>query len=182
MGPNFDKIARSPTPPETDDDGEEWPVHGIVDGTNTTWMREIEDDSGFVASWKEAMRTQRLRKAAESQSIDLTLLASTPMHDRLTFESAQAVEEKMAERSRRGPPGKTYQGWMAEVERRAAHHERRGEGRSVSRKRSRLHREESCAESSRSTVSSARWVPATPDVGGETSTISDGDMDAHNDI
>jgi len=24
------KIARSPTPPETDDDGEEWPVHGIV--------------------------------------------------------------------------------------------------------------------------------------------------------
>lgn len=30
MGSNFDKIARSPTPPETDDDGEEWPVHGIV--------------------------------------------------------------------------------------------------------------------------------------------------------
>jgi hypothetical protein len=28
-----DKIARSPTPPDTDDeaeDGEEWPVHGIV--------------------------------------------------------------------------------------------------------------------------------------------------------
>ena len=25
-----DKIARSPTPPESDDDGEEWPVHGIV--------------------------------------------------------------------------------------------------------------------------------------------------------
>ena len=26
----LDRIARSPTPPETDDDGEEWPVHGIV--------------------------------------------------------------------------------------------------------------------------------------------------------
>jgi len=27
-----DKIARSPTPPDTDDEGEdiEWPVHGIV--------------------------------------------------------------------------------------------------------------------------------------------------------
>lgn len=24
------RIVRSPTPPETDDDGEEWPVHGIV--------------------------------------------------------------------------------------------------------------------------------------------------------
>ena len=24
------KISRSPTPPEPDDDGEEWPVHGIV--------------------------------------------------------------------------------------------------------------------------------------------------------
>jgi hypothetical protein len=23
-------IARSPSPPEPDDDGEEWPVHGIV--------------------------------------------------------------------------------------------------------------------------------------------------------
>src|SRR6266850_2082469 len=33
MGSKSDKIARSPTPPETDDeadDGEEWPVHGIV--------------------------------------------------------------------------------------------------------------------------------------------------------
>jgi hypothetical protein len=24
------QISRSPTPPEPDDDGEEWPVHGIV--------------------------------------------------------------------------------------------------------------------------------------------------------
>ena len=30
MGSGPNKIARSPTPPETDDDGEEWPVHGIV--------------------------------------------------------------------------------------------------------------------------------------------------------
>ena len=30
MGSGSNKIARSPTPPETDDDGEEWPVHGIV--------------------------------------------------------------------------------------------------------------------------------------------------------
>lgn len=103
-------------------------------------MREIEGDPVFVSSWKEAMQAQRRRKAAESQSIDLTLLASTPMHDRLTFEGAQAVEEKMAERLRRGPPGKAYQGWMVEVERQVAHHERRGEGRTVPRKRGRLPR------------------------------------------
>jgi hypothetical protein len=30
MSSGPDKTARSPTPPETDDDGEEWPVHGIV--------------------------------------------------------------------------------------------------------------------------------------------------------
>jgi hypothetical protein len=30
MGSGPNRIARSPTPPETDDDGEEWPVHGIV--------------------------------------------------------------------------------------------------------------------------------------------------------
>ena len=83
------------------------------------------------------MKYQRLQKAAESQSIDLTLLASTPMHDRLTFERAQAVEEKMAERSRRngGCAGKSYQGWMAEVDRQVAHHERttsRGEKQSQS--------------------------------------------------
>jgi hypothetical protein len=76
------------------------------------------------------MKHQRLRKAAESQSIDLTQLASTPMHDRLTFERAQAVEEKAAERARRNGgvacPGKKtyYQGWMAEVDRQVAHHER----------------------------------------------------------
>jgi hypothetical protein len=90
-------------------------------------MREIEDDPVLVPSWNEAMREQRIRKAAESQSIDLVSLASTPMHDRLTFESAQAVEEKMAERLRKGPPGKVYQDWMAEIERKVAHHERRGE-------------------------------------------------------
>jgi hypothetical protein len=30
MGSGPDKTARSPTPPEADDDGEEWPVQGIV--------------------------------------------------------------------------------------------------------------------------------------------------------
>jgi hypothetical protein len=89
-------------------------------------MRTI-DDPALVDSWNDAMKEQRVKKAVESQSIDLTLLASTPMHDRLTFERAQAVEEKMAERVRRngGVPGKSYQGWMAEVERQAAHHEQR---------------------------------------------------------
>lgn len=185
-------IARSPTPPETDDeadDGEEWPVHGIVgedvdvfgvsrydrryrkqstshfsslfsvmrqapttllsefitdlkkkqkkqkqirwknwsrpDGTNTTWMRTI-DDPALVDSWNDEMKYQRQQKANESQSVDLTLLPSTPMHDRLTFERAQAVEEKMAERLRRngGVPGKSYQGWTTEVERQVARHER----------------------------------------------------------
>ena len=75
------------------------------------------------------MKEQRVQKAAETQSVDLTLLASTPMHDRLTFERAQAVEEKAGERLRRngGCAGKTYQGWMAEVDRQVAHHERGGE-------------------------------------------------------
>jgi hypothetical protein len=74
------------------------------------------------------MKDQRLEKAVESQSIDLISLASTPMHDRLTFESAQAVDEKMAERLRKGPPGKAYQGWTAEVDQKVAHHhERQGE-------------------------------------------------------
>ncbi|KAH9988305.1 hypothetical protein BJV77DRAFT_1070141 [Russula vinacea] len=107
------KISRSPTPPEPDDDGEEWPVHGIVgedvdvfgipsyelrwkdwaraDGTSTTWVREIDGDPAIVASWNEAMKSQRLKKAMESQSIDLISLASTPMHDRLTFESAPSA-------------------------------------------------------------------------------------------
>jgi hypothetical protein len=90
-------------------------------------MREIDDDPAWVTSWNEAMKNQRLQKAEESQSIDLTSLASTPMHDRLTFERAQAVEEKMDERLRKDPPGKTYQGWMAEIDRQTAHHEQRGE-------------------------------------------------------
>lgn len=83
----------------------------------------------LVDSWNDAMKHQRIQKAAEVQSVNLRLLASTPMHDRLTFERAQAVEEKMAERLRRngGCPGKTYQGWMAEVDRQVAHHERGGE-------------------------------------------------------
>lgn len=79
-------------------------------------MRDIDGDPAFVFSWNEAMKDQRLEKALESQSMDLMLLASMPMHDRLTYERAQAVEEKMAERLRNGPPGKVYQGWMAEVD------------------------------------------------------------------
>jgi len=75
------------------------------------------------------MKEQRAQKAAETQAVDLVLLASTPMHDRLTFERAQAIEEKAGERLRRngGCAGKTYQGWMAEVDRQVAHHERGGE-------------------------------------------------------
>ncbi len=90
-------------------------------------MRDFEGDPAFVVSWNEAMKYQRLEKARESQSIDITQLATTPMHDRLTFERAQAVEEKMAERRRKGAPGKVYQGWMAEIDRQVAHHQRRGE-------------------------------------------------------
>ena len=84
------------------------------------------------------MKAQRIQKAVESRSIDLTLLAATPMHDRHTFERAQAVEEKAAERLRRsgGCAGKTYQGWMAEVDRQVAHHERRGEKASQSQSQS----------------------------------------------
>jgi hypothetical protein len=89
-------------------------------------MRTI-DDPALVESWDEAMKNQRLNMAVESQSVDVTQLASTPMHDRLTFERAQAVEEKMAERLRRngGVPGKSYQGWMAEVKKQVANHEQR---------------------------------------------------------
>jgi hypothetical protein len=93
-----------------------WQNWSRPDGTNTTWMRDIDGDPAFVVSWNEAMKNQRLEKALESQSIDLLQLASMPMHDRLTFERAQAVEEKMAERLRTGPPGKVYQGWMAEID------------------------------------------------------------------
>jgi hypothetical protein len=81
-------------------------------------MRDIEGDPAFVVSWNEAMKHQRLDKAVESQSMDLMALASSPMHDRLTFERAQGREEKMAERLRKGAPGKVYQGWMAEIDRR----------------------------------------------------------------
>lgn len=95
-------------------------------------MREIDGDPAFVTTWNDAMAYQRVKKAAESQSIDLLSLASTPMHDRLTFERAQAVEEKMAERLRKGPAGKVYQGWMAEIDRKIAHHEERGERKASS--------------------------------------------------
>jgi histone-lysine N-methyltransferase SUV39H len=208
-GPN--KISRSPTPPEPDDDGEEWPVHGIVgedvdvfgissyeirwqnwtrpDGTNTTWMRDIEGDPAIIASWNEAMKNQRLEKAMETQSIDLMSLASTPMHDRLTFERAQAVEEKMGERLRKGvnAPDKVYHGWMAEIDRKVAHHERRGErnppsskNSSKKRKRPSLNRvrEASHAESSRSAASRKRRIPVAQDNDGETSTASDSDIDS----
>jgi hypothetical protein len=90
-------------------------------------MRDIDGDPAFVVSWNEAMKYQRLDKASESQSIDLVSLASVPMHDRLTFERAQAVEEKMAERLQKGAPGKVYHGWMAEIDQQAAHPPRRGE-------------------------------------------------------
>jgi hypothetical protein len=108
------------------------------DGTNTTWMRDIEGDPAIIASWNEAMKNQRLEKAMETQSIDLMSLASTPMHDRLTFERAQAVEEKMGERLRKGvnAPDKVYHGWMAEIDRKVAHHERRGERNPPSSKNS----------------------------------------------
>jgi hypothetical protein len=71
-----------------------------------------------ITSWNEKMKGQHLQKAEESQSIDITALALTPMHDRLTFERAQAVEEKMDKGS-----VKSHQGWMAEVKQVAAKHE-----------------------------------------------------------
>jgi hypothetical protein len=86
-------------------------------------MREIEGNPEFVAGWNEQIKYQRVKKAVESQAIDLTLLASTPMHDRLTFECAEAVEEKMAERLRKGPSGKLYRGWMTEIDSQVAEHE-----------------------------------------------------------
>ena len=104
------------------------------------------------------MKHQRLQKATESQSIDLNLLASTPIHDRLTFERAQAVEEKMAERSRRNGAcvGKTYQGWMAEIDRQVAHHERTG---SEKQSQSQSHSLFSSSSSSSLASSSATTVP-----------------------
>jgi len=139
-----------------------------------------------------------VQKAAESQTVDLRLLASTPMHDRLTFERAQAVEEKAGERLRRngGCAGKTYQGWMAEVDRQVAHHERGGERSSqsfaspsasaalssaVPKKRSRQQTfdgEGSRAESSRAAVSRRRRVSGTRDEVAANQTASDdGDTD-----
>lgn len=221
MGSGPNKIARSPTPPGTDDDGEEWPVHGIVgedvdvfgissyevrwqnwsrqDGTNTTWMRDIEGDPAFVVSWNEAMKHQRLDKASESQPIDIIQLASIPMHDRLTFERAQAVEEKMAERLQKDAP-KVYKGWMAEIDGQAPHPPRRGEkgissssSSTVPKKRNRepsLRRYSSArevphAESSRSAAASQkqkRPFSVTWDNVGETSTVSDGDFGSEGDI
>jgi hypothetical protein len=93
-----------------------WKNWSRPDGTNTTWMRDIEGDSTLVESWNDSLKDQRLRKAAASQSIDITRLASTPMHDRLTFERSEAVQEKMEERLRIAEPGQLYQGWMTEIE------------------------------------------------------------------
>jgi len=211
MGSGPNRIARSPTPPDTDDDGEEWPVHGIVgedvdvfgissyevrwqnwsrsDGTNTNWMRDIEGDPDFVVSWNEAIKYQRVEKASESQSIDLMPWASIPMHDRLTFECAQAAREKMTERLRKGAPDKVYQGWKAEIDRQVSHHQQRGEknnssSSTVPKKRSRepslrrsSAREESYAESSRLAASRKRQVSVTWDIDREeTLGASDGDF------
>jgi hypothetical protein len=180
MPPKSKMIARSPSPPEEDDGEEEWPVYGVVgedvdvfgissyeirwknwsrpDGTNTTWMRDIEGDSTLVESWNDSLKDQRLRKAAASQSIDITRLASTPMHDRLTFERSEAVQEKMEERLRIAEPGQLYQGWMTEIEDQIARQESgrlggEGSGPARSKKVNRIPpvgREESYAESSRS--------------------------------
>lgn len=86
-------------------------------------MRDIEGEYSLVDSWNDALKNQRLRKAAQSQSIDITALASTPMHDRLTFERSEAIKEKMDERLRRAAPGQLYQGWMAEIEEQVARQE-----------------------------------------------------------
>jgi hypothetical protein len=85
-------------------------------------MRDIEGDSILVKSWQDSLKQQHLRQAAESQSMDLTLLAKTPMHDRLTFEHSEAIDEKIEERLRRDGPVSLYQGWMEEVEDQVAQH------------------------------------------------------------
>jgi hypothetical protein len=91
-------------------------------------MRDIDGESALVESWEASMKAQRLRNAAQSQSIDITLLASTPMHDRLTFERSEAVKEKMDERLRKDGPDKLYQGWDEEIDAHIARHENaRGE-------------------------------------------------------
>jgi protein required for attachment to host cells len=63
--------------------------------------RDRGSNPEFIAGWNKQIKDQRVRKAVGSQAIDLTLLASTPMHGRLTFECAEAVEEKMAKRLRK---------------------------------------------------------------------------------
>ncbi|KAH9057124.1 hypothetical protein EDB83DRAFT_2316093 [Lactarius deliciosus] len=136
MAPKSKMICRSPSPPEADDGDEEWPVYGVVgedvdvfgissrpDGTNTTWMHDVEGESTLVESWNDSLQKQRLLKAMESQSIDITLLASTPMHDRLTFERSEAVKEKMDERARKAAQGTLYQNWMSEIDMQVARHE-----------------------------------------------------------
>ncbi|KAH9028096.1 hypothetical protein EDB85DRAFT_1626879 [Lactarius pseudohatsudake] len=105
-----------------------WQDWSRPDGTNTTWMRDVDGESTLVESWNDSLQKQRLLKAVESQSIDITLLASTPMHDRLTFERSEAVKEKMDERVRRAAPGTLYQDWMTEIDKQVARHEsERGE-------------------------------------------------------
>ncbi|KAI9508501.1 hypothetical protein F5148DRAFT_1149001 [Russula earlei] len=158
MGTDWDKIARSPTPPEPDNDDEEWPGHGIVgcgmyrspkkeknyrkkttgpsyedwsrpDGTNMTWMRLIDGDPALVASWNKATRAQQQERVAASHSMDLWLLASMLAHDRLMFEHMQATEEKVAERVCTGLPGKLYRGWMAEIDQQVASHDKQRGGK-----------------------------------------------------
>jgi len=128
-------------------------------------MRDIDGDSTLVESWEASLKEQRLRKAAESQSIDITLLASTPMHDRLTFERAEAVEEKMEERLRRDGPVKLYQNWMEEIENQIARHEGTREKTSPAKskkviKTTPVGREASYAESSRSVASREQQTPS----------------------
>ncbi|KAI9457763.1 hypothetical protein BJY52DRAFT_1271146 [Lactarius psammicola] len=204
MAPNSKMICRSPSPPEADDGEEEWPVYGVVgedvdvfgissyeirwqnwsrpDGTSTTWMRDVEGESTLVESWNDSLQTQRLQKAVESQSIDITLLASTPMHDRLTFERSEAVKEKMDERLRRAGPGTLYQGWMVEIDKQVAQHEsERGEkSSSANPKRLRIQplgREGSYTGSSRLVPSREQRTPLMQSSGRELPPFVEGDDD-----
>jgi len=161
-----------------------WGNWSRPDGTNTTWMRDIEGDNTLVESWNDSLQNQRLRKAAESQSIDITQLASTPMHDRLTFERSEAVEEKMAERLRRAAPGSLYQGWMAEIEDQVARQES-GQGEASGPARPRkvvkmppVGREGSYAESSRSAAQREQRTPIMQRTGREPPPVPEGDNDS----
>ncbi len=164
-------------------------------------MRDVEGESTLVESWNDSLKKQHLRKAVESQSIDITLLASTPMHDRLTFERSEAVKEKMDERLRRAAPGTLYQGWMAEIDKQVARHESgRGEKSSPAKlKRLRIPpvgrcvillvatrspfmsgsttREGSCTESSRSVASRGQRAPIMQKSGREPPPFVEGDDD-----